>query len=94
MHARKTLLFNQNSTWAKRNDSECSFDVAMGAYDSADICNLIGFYILDDLGSKFTCILFDLHRNDPLDISRGANGHTLDKFRRDIIHTPTTLFLK
>ena len=52
-HARKTLLFANDSIWVKRSDPDGAFDVAMGAYDSADICDLVGLYILDTISKKF-----------------------------------------
>ena len=40
MHASKSLLFNNNSTWIKKNGS--LFDVTMGSYDGAEVCELVG----------------------------------------------------
>ena len=34
MHSRKSLLFDSNSAWIKKNNS--SFDVTMGSYDGAE----------------------------------------------------------
>ena len=44
-HARKSLLFNEEGTWVKKDGL---FDVTMGAYDGAEVCELVGtffFYI-------------------------------------------------
>ena len=38
-HARKSLLFNQETPWVKRNN-DTMFDVTMGSFDGAEICNL------------------------------------------------------
>lgn len=90
-HARETLLYNQDSTWIKQTDPEGSVNVIKGAYDSINICDLIGFYILDSQGSKFPSVLFSFYRDDILVISSSANGHVLDKFRKDITHTLNSL---
>ena len=37
-HSRKSLLFNQEQTWMKKESD--MFDVSMGAYDGADVCEL------------------------------------------------------
>ena len=36
MHARKSLLFNKDEAWVKR-DNESTFDVTMGSYDGAEV---------------------------------------------------------
>jgi hypothetical protein len=50
-HCRKSLLFSNNETWVKKNTNNC-FDVTMGSYDGAEICELVGLYILDTLSKK------------------------------------------
>ena len=40
MHARKSLLFDCEEPWVKKGDSPM-FDVAMGSYDGAEICELV-----------------------------------------------------
>ena len=39
--SRKTLLFNENKPWLKRCGDE-DFDVPMGFYDGAEVCELVG----------------------------------------------------
>lgn len=47
LHARKSLLFNNNNPWIKKcNDL---FDVTMGAYGAAEVCGLIGIFMLNIL---------------------------------------------
>ena len=46
MLSRKTLLFNNNEPWIKKSGKE-NFDVLMGCYDGAEICELVGTYILN-----------------------------------------------
>ena len=42
-HARKSLLFNDQQTWIKRDSG--LFDVTMGAHDRAEVCELVGNYL-------------------------------------------------
>ena len=42
----KTLLFNNNESWVKKNAEE-NFDVLMGCYEDSEICELVGVYILN-----------------------------------------------
>ena len=41
-HSRKSLFFNQEQTWMRKR---CDLlDVSMGAYDGAEVCELIGIF--------------------------------------------------
>ena len=47
-HARKSLLFNKQQIWIKKESG--LFDVTMGAYDGAEVCELgRNFYTLSAL---------------------------------------------
>ena len=45
MQSRKTLLFNEKKKWLKRCSDE-DFDVPMGCYDGAEVCELVRYYLL------------------------------------------------
>ena len=51
MHSRKSLLFDSNFAWIKKNNS--SFDVTMGSYDGAEVCELVGLFILNRLSNEY-----------------------------------------
>ena len=42
-HARKSLLFDEKDTWMKKQSG--LFDVTMGAYYGAEVCELVGTYV-------------------------------------------------
>ena len=44
IHAKKSLLYHQNSPWAKKH-TDNMFDVTMGSYDGAETCELIATYM-------------------------------------------------
>ena len=46
--SRKSLLFDNNEPWIKKEQSS-NFDVAMGSYDGAEVCELVGLFLLNDL---------------------------------------------
>ena len=50
-HERKSLLFSQQQTWIKKESR--LFDVTMGAYDGAKVCELVGIFILCQLSLKY-----------------------------------------
>ena len=43
-HARKSLLYNKEIPWQKKNTN--LFDVAMGAYNGDEVCELVGLFLL------------------------------------------------
>ena len=45
--ARKSFLFHNNIAWEKSKNKE--FDVTMGSYDGAEICDLTGLFLLSKL---------------------------------------------
>ena len=44
-HCRKTLLYYEDSIWIKKGEGG-NFDVSIGAYDGAEICELVGCVLL------------------------------------------------
>ena len=88
-HARKSLLFNKPDTWIKK-DGDGLFDVTMGSFDGAEICELVELYLLHRLTSVLEVNSVDLYRDDGLAAVRTTSGRKLDKLRKDI----TELFKK
>ena len=54
-HCRKSLLHHENETWKKKNWDNC-FDVTMGSYDEAEVCELVGILLLSTLAKKLRFI--------------------------------------
>ena len=50
--SRKTLLFNEKIPWIKKDGSE-DFDVPMGCFDGAEVCEMVGTFILNKLKNVF-----------------------------------------
>ena len=50
-HARKSLLFSNEKPWMKRQGN--LFDLTMGAYDGAEVCELVGIFILKKISEKY-----------------------------------------
>ena len=62
-----------------------NFDVTMGSYDGAEVCELAGIYILSALGQRIDKKDTGLYRDDGLIILRNCDGPTTDRIRKDII---------
>ena len=80
-HARKSLLYNKEIPWQKKDTN--IFDVAMGAYDGAEVCELVGLFLLNSLANKFDKKCVGLYRDDGLAVFRNINGHHADKTRKE-----------
>ena len=68
IHAKKSLLYHQNSPWTKKSTNGM-FDVTMGSYDGAETCKLIGTYMLSLIASKFKDEV-GLYRDDGLAVCK------------------------
>ena len=74
--ARETFLYHEGQPWEKKGN--VNFDIAMGAYDGAECCELVGLYLLDKITEKgkgvFSKAMVGLYRDDGLSIVRGDPG--------------------
>ena len=71
-HCRKSLLFSQNNAWVKIDISQ--FDITMGSYDGAEICKLLGLYLLNKLANIIRKESVGLCRDDGLTILPNTSG--------------------
>ena len=83
-HCRKSLLFYKNELWKKKDNDSC-FDVTMGSYDRAEICEFIGTYLLSQLCTIINKNDSGLYRDDGLMIQKYINGQQIDQLRKKII---------
>ena len=83
-NARKSLLFDLKEPWMKKGNNPM-FDVTMGSYDGAEICELVGLFLLNRLSSIIDKRYVGLYRDDGLAIVKNANGPMLDNLRKKII---------
>ena len=83
MHARKSLLFDKGTPW-KKNDSDELFDVTMGSYDGAEICELVGLYTLRILSKRYGKEYIDRFWEDGLAVFKDITGSRADIIRKEI----------
>ena len=81
-HSRKSLLYNNGIPWVKKEGM--GFDVTMGIYDGAEICELIGIFMLSLLGTKYDSKNIGLYRDYGLRIFRNVSGPELEKIKKHI----------
>ena len=52
------MFFYNDKTWLKKNDQSL-FDVTMGSYDGAEVCERVGLFLLNipaDIFGRLDCI--------------------------------------
>ena len=81
-HSRKSLLFDRDDVWVKKENS--SFDVTMGSYDGAELCELAGLYILNILSNEFGKEKIGLYRDDGLSCFENMSGPETEKIKKKI----------
>ena len=84
MQSRKTLLFQDGKPWSKK-DNACDFDVPMGSYDGAEICELIGAFMLSELSAILPKEEIGLYRDDGLGIMKRIGGPEIERRKKKII---------
>ena len=86
LHARKFLIFSKSKPWEK-TVNESLFDITMGNYDGAEICELVGLHILFILGKVYGTQNLGLYQDDGLPYFHKISGPASDKIWKDIIRT-------
>ncbi|XP_063692277.1 uncharacterized protein LOC134824333 [Bolinopsis microptera] len=84
-HSRLSLLFcPRGETW-QRKDS--LFDVTMGAPDGAEVCELVGVYLLSQIGDILPQQSHGLYRDDGLVMLTDTPGPRMERIRKDLFAT-------
>ena len=81
IHARKSLLYKKGEPWIKTKSG--IFDVTMGAYDGAEICELVGIYILSILSTKCDKGNIGLYRDDGLSVFENLSGPQSERIKKE-----------
>ena len=76
----RLVLFSKHKIWVKKGNS--SFDVTMGSFDGAEICEIVGLYLLDKLSNLLGKENVGLHRDDGLAAINSCSGPVLDTTRK------------
>lgn len=88
LHCRRSFLFtaptetSRPTPWEKKSGN---FDVTMGAYDGAEVCELVGLLLLKLTRDQFPDLELGLYRDDGLAVHRRIPGPRLDRIRKDLI---------
>jgi len=81
-HARKSLLFNNGESWMKKGGK--LFDVTMGAFDGAEVCELVGCFLLSKITQKYNKKDIGLYRDDGLAVFKNTSGPQSERIKKDL----------
>ncbi len=94
MHARKSLLFDsKGEPWVKSNTAN-AFDVTMGGYDGAEVCELVGLLALHNMRVRTGIAEIGLYRDDGLAALNNHTGSEADRLRKSLIRLFADIGLK
>ena len=64
MQSRKSLLYGVSEIWVEKDNP--NFDVTMGSFNGAEVCDLVGLYLPNIWKSEFGGKNIGLHRDNGL----------------------------
>ena len=80
-NARKSVLYYNDDVWIKKTGL---FDVTMGAFDGAQISDLVGLYILHEIKKQIPELQFALYRDDGIGYHKKCRPQFIDKIRKKL----------
>ena len=84
MESRKTLLFNNEIPWIKK-EGNGNFDVPMGCHDGAEVCEIVGSYLLNLLCEILDKEQVGPYRDDGLAVVKHLSRPQIEQKRKNII---------
>ena len=81
-HSHKSLLFDRDNIWVKKENP--NFNVTMGSYNGAELCELTGLYILSILSRALAKEKIGLYRNNGLSCFQNMTGYQAERVKKII----------
>ena len=78
--AKKSLLYYIDESWVKKREN--NFDVSMGAYNEAEVGELIGIFMLSLLSKHINKNHIRLYRDDGLAILKNTSTPEAEKLKK------------
>ena len=93
LHSCQSVLCHNNSIWCKKN-ADSNFDIAMGSFHGAEICDLVGLFLLNKITSMVGFGNIGLYRDDGLGIIEQTSGTHRERLKKKIIKAFNTIGFK
>ena len=75
------MLLNKQQTWIKKESG--LFHLTMGAYDGAEVCELVGSLLLYALSLKHNKTNIGVYRDDRLAVFKSVSGAHCEKVKNE-----------
>ena len=82
MKSKKSFLYANGQIWVKKGG--VNFDIAQGAYDGAESCEIVGLYLQNQLKNKIEGFDFGLYRDDGLGLVQ-TTARQAEKIKQKIV---------
>ena len=80
---KKPLLFNNEQVWVKKKNG--LFDVTMGAFNSAEVCELVATFLLFQLSLHYSKVNFGLYRDDGLAVFKNTSSPQMKRIKKHFV---------
>ena len=84
MQSRKTLLLSDSEPWAKKVDEDV-FNVPIGCCDRAEVCELVGTYLLNNLKVVIAEENTGLYRDDGRGLVENMSGPAVERNKKELV---------
>ena len=80
-HIRKSILFSNEKPWMKKEEN--LFDVTMGAYNGAKVCELVSIFMLNKISEKYNKNVVGLYRDNGLAVFKNISRPELESIKKN-----------
>ena len=86
-NACKSVLCKKGALWRKKgvNNTKLFFDVALGSYMGAELCELLGLLLLDGFKDIFSLNRVGLYRDDALAVLPNFSAFKFEKLKNKLM---------
>ena len=84
LYTQEKLFYSGIKVYGSKKHGNEDFDISMGCYDGAEICELVGIYIESKVCKLMNKKDFRLYRDDELGIPRNTSRPEADRKRKSI----------
>ena len=82
-NAAQSVLYHDGEVWVKKkNSSNPTFDITMGGYHGAEVCEIVGLYMLHEMTKFIPKDTVGLYRDDGLMITPKQSGYKTEKLKQ------------
>ena len=75
------MIFHNEEPWEKINNAN-DFDVPMGSYDGAEVCELVGIFLQSELSEVMEKLSYGLYRDDGLGVFRRLGKPDIERRKK------------